>query len=120
MEITEYITKKRFHDDVVKALNKGLDKAAERLLKEYENSPLTPNDTKTKGNQYKKSFAVNQKYKNARYVGNTKTVKYNGRDVPLSNILEYSENGKPHIVKIYESIEDELTAIISNIIVSNI
>lgn len=50
---------------------------------------------KGKTGKFAKSFAVKTKYKDRRYVGNTKTVKGGGKDsIPLSNILEYDENGK--------------------------
>lgn len=50
---------------------------------------------KGKTGKFAKSFAIKTKYKDRRYVGNTKTVKGGGKDsIPLSNILEYDENGK--------------------------
>lgn len=50
---------------------------------------------KGKTGEYAKSFAVKTKYKDRRYVGNTKKVKGGGKDsIPLSNILEYDSEGK--------------------------
>lgn len=52
----------------------------------------TPRDT----GDMAQSWAIKTKYKNHRYVGNTKTVNGGGKNnIPLSNILEYSENS-PH------------------------
>jgi hypothetical protein len=51
---------------------------------------------------FKKSWkSKGRKYKNKRYVGNTKTV---GNGIPLVNILEYSPTkGKPFVQKTFEA-----------------
>ncbi len=51
----------------------------------------TPRDT----GDMARSWEIKTKYKDRRYVGNTKTVSGGGKDnIPLSNVLEYSDN--PH------------------------
>lgn len=51
----------------------------------------TPRDT----GDMAQSWEIKTKYKDRRYVGNTKTVSGGGKDnIPLSNVLEYSDN--PH------------------------
>ena len=42
-----------------------------------------------------KSWQIKTKYKDRRYVGNTKTVNGGGKEgIPLSNVLEYKEGNK--------------------------
>lgn len=101
-----------YYGQVNRQLEKGLDRAADRLVQELERSPLTPDNPKTTTNKYRKSFRVKRKYKKHRYVGSIKTVRYNGSDVPLSSILEYGENGKPHLRLIFDGVEEELKDII--------
>lgn len=92
-------------------LDIGLDKAADRLMDELEKN--SPSDPHSKGKKYKFSWMVNRKYKNIRYVGNTKTVKgTKGEDIPLSNILEYDENKGHFIRNTYDSLESELINIV--------
>ena len=51
----------------------------------------TPRDT----GDMAQSWEIKTKYKDRRYVGNTKTVSGGGKEnIPLSNVLEYSDN--PH------------------------
>ncbi len=51
----------------------------------------TPKDT----GGMAESWEIKTKYKDRRYVGNTKTVSGGGKEnIPLSNVLEYSDN--PH------------------------
>ena len=67
----------------------ALQAGAEVYIELLENA--APKDT----GEFAKSFKVKTKYKDRRYVGNTKTVSGGGKDsIPLSNILEYDENGK--------------------------
>lgn len=97
---------------VKKQLNIGLDKASDRLVQGLEqNSPSNPKTTK---NKYKNSWKVNRKYKNVRYVGNTKTVKGERGNIPLSNLLEVGESKQPHIRSTYDKMEDELADIVIN------
>ncbi len=94
-----------------KATEKGLDEAAEYLVKELsKNSPK-----KTK--KYSKNWKVKKNYKTRRYVGNSTMVKGEKGEIPLANILEYSTvRGKPHIQKTV----DEATNKIATIIVNNL
>lgn len=50
----------------------------------------TPRDT----GGMAQSWEIKTKYKDRRYVGNTKTVSGKKDNIPLSNVLEYSDN--PH------------------------
>jgi len=52
-----------------------------------------------------------KKYRLVRFVGNSKTVESNGKNVPLLNILEYSEkHGHPFIKKTFEDSVNEMAA----------
>lgn len=56
-----------------------------------------------------------KKYKLKRYVGNTTMVRSRGKEIPLSNILEYStKRGKPFIAKTYQSSVNEIARAIVN------
>jgi len=67
----------------------ALQAGAEVYIELLENA--APKDT----GEFAKSFKVKTKYKDRRYVGNTKTVSGGGKDsIPLSNILEYDKEGK--------------------------
>ncbi len=63
---------------------------------------------KNQGN-YAQSFEIKTKYKDKKYVGNTKTVNMKSKkDIPLSNLLEYGEKGKPHIREAYDAAENQI------------
>lgn len=66
----------------------------------------TPKDT----GGMAESWEIKTKYKDRRYVGNTKTVSGNGKDnIPLSNVLEYSDN--PHngfIRQCFDGVESQI------------
>ncbi len=81
-KLTEY------GDYIYKITEEGLDAAQKILLADLKaSSPKSAG-----GGKYAKSWkSKGKKYKFARYVGNTKVVKGKKGDVPLSNILEYSE-----------------------------
>lgn len=92
---------------------KALQAGAEVFKYAIENA--TPKDT----GDMSRSWVINTKYKDRRYVGNTKTVSCgNKSNIPLSNILEYKE-GSPHYgfirktfeaneSKIFDTIKDKL------------
>ncbi len=67
----------------------------------------TPQDTGGMAN----SWEIKTKYKDHRYVGNTKTVNGGGKqNIPLSNVLEYAEKS-PHagfIRKCFDSTEPQI------------
>ncbi|WP_300956357.1 HK97 gp10 family phage protein [Helicobacter rodentium] len=67
----------------------ALQKGAEVFKSAIENA--TPKDT----GDMAKSWQIKTKYKDRRYVGNTKTVNGGGKEgIPLSNVLEYKEGSK--------------------------
>lgn len=101
-----------YYREVNVKLENGLNKAADRLVEEFEQSPLTPDNPETSENKYRKSFKVKRQYKKHRYVGSTKTVKNGGEDVPLSNMLEYGVYAQPHMRQIYDGVEKELGDIV--------
>lgn len=68
------------------------------------------------------SWQIKTKYKDRRYVGNTRTVNGKGADgrvregIPLSNILEYSDGGKHYgfIRQTYDATEPQIFDEIKN------
>lgn len=80
---------KQYGDVVYVATEEGLDAATDVLIESLTDS--SPADT----GKYKNSWGRKKKYKLKRYVGNSRMVKHEDREIPLSNILEYGENS-PH------------------------
>jgi hypothetical protein len=99
-------------DLVYTATEDGLDAATDVLINNLK--AKSPRDT----GDFQKGWKQKKKYKLQRYVGNTKTVKFEGRDVPLSNIIEYGEKS-PHrgeIERIHnDSVEEMANAAINAI-----
>lgn len=98
-----------YGDVVYKATEEGLTAAEKVLINNLKaNSPKSPG-----GGEYAKSWkSKGKKYKLKRYVGNTKTVKGKSGEIPLSNILEYSQKS-PHqgkIKQIYNSSINQMAA----------
>ena len=86
----------------------ALDKASDYFVEKLEQE--SPVDT----GEFKKSWTRTDKYKGVRYVGNTALAGKNktGGNIPLSNIIEFSKNGKPFIRKTIESNKDKIIDII--------
>ena len=76
-----------YSDVVFEATEKALTKGEQRLIKIMKST--SPNISSTR--EYRKSWKGKKKYKTKRYVGNTKFVTGAKDDIPLTNILEYSE-----------------------------
>lgn len=97
-----------YGDEVYEATEAGLDEAEKALIHNLKsNSP----EGKTK--KYKKAWkSKGKKYKLKRYVHNTKMVENSDGDkIPLSNILEYSEESKHqgNIRRTFESSSGDMT-----------
>lgn len=82
----------------------ALDKAADFLVEKLEYS--SPTDT----GEFKRSWLRTDKYKGVRYIGNSKTAK--NSQIPLSNLIEFSKNGKPFIRPTFESNREQIVNII--------
>lgn len=103
---------KNYTDMMEQRLEKGLDKASQKMQKALEEN--SPYDAQNTGVHYKDSWETVSSPKRRR-LHNTKYVTdSSGREIPLSNILEYGENrtGTAHIRKTYDSLEKELVKII--------
>lgn len=84
---------------------KALQAGAEVFKTAIENA--TPQDT----GEMARSWEIKDKYKDRRYVGNTKTVNGGGKEgIPLSNVLEYKEGSKHYgfIRQTFESTEPQI------------
>lgn len=86
----------------------ALDKASDYFVEKLEQE--SPVDT----GEFKKSWTRTDKYKGVRYVGNTALAGKNktGGNIPLSNIIEFSKNGKPFIRATFEQNKDKIIDII--------
>lgn len=104
---------KEYGDVVYQATEEGLTAAEKVLIKNLKAS--SPKLSK----EYSKSWkSKGKKYKLKRYVGNTKMVQGKSGEIPLSNILEYSEHS-PHqglIKKTYNASVDEMAQAVVNTI----
>lgn len=104
---------REFGDVVYVATEKGLDDAEKVLIKNLERT-----SPKFKGKYAKSWKSKGKKYKLKRYVGNTKMVKGKQGNIPLSNILEYSQKS-PHqgLIKntYHSSIEEMAAAVVAEI-----
>lgn len=90
-----------------KLRQEAIQAGAEVLMREAEIS--APKDT----TEFASKFAV-KKYKDHRYVGNTKVVKGKNSDtIPLINILEYDEK-TAFFRKTYDACENEIFQAIKN------
>jgi len=77
------------------AIEKALDKAADHMVGILRNESPVGEDNP----HFRDGWIVKRDYKGVRYVGNTKTVPFSEgnrglREIPLSNILEYSPSSK--------------------------
>lgn len=99
---------KEYGDQIYLVTNEALGAGEKVLIEKMKDaSPEIKNPPKGYvGKNYKKNWkGTGKKYKLRRFVGNTTTVKSKGRNIPLSNIFEYSttNHGKPFIKSTYES-----------------
>lgn len=92
IELSKQLTD--FASGRLEAKEKGLDKAAEFMVNNFESA--TPSDT----GETKKSWVVDGKYKGVRYINNTRL---NAKGIPVINLLEFGRKGKPFVRKIYDT-----------------
>lgn len=110
-----------YSDVVFNATEEGLaagEKVLIKNLKEASPSMKNPPEGYVRKNFIKNWKGTGKKYKLVKFVGNTTIVESKGRNIPLSNIFEYSttNHAKPFIKKTYESSIDEIAqAIVSEI-----
>lgn len=78
----------------------ALDKASDYLVDKLEQASPTGNPEETYGKPFKNSWLRTYKYKGVRYIGNSKTAK--NSSIPLSNLIEFSKNGKPFIRQTFD------------------
>ena len=86
----------------------ALDKASDYLVEKLEQaSPI-------RTGELKRSWKRTDKYKNVRYVGNTAVGGKNeyGQNIPLTNLIEFSKNGKPFIRATFEQNKDQIVNIV--------
>lgn len=105
---------REYGDVVYKATNESLGAAEKVLIKNLKSS--SPKKT---GDYAKHWQGTGKKYKLARYVGNTTTVKGpKSNTIPLSNVLEYYKHS-PHKGEIQEtynkSVDEMATAAVAEI-----
>lgn len=98
-----------YTDELLKQKEVALDKASDFFVDKLEKA--SPSRT----GEFKNNWKRTDKYKGVRYVGNSTVASKNkeyGGDIPLSNILEFSKNGKPFIRATFEQNKDKIIDII--------
>lgn len=104
-----------YGDQVYIATEEGLDAAEEVLISELK--AATPGKEPHRRNLAKGWKGSKRKYKLLRFVGNTVTVENKGKEVPLINILEYSElHGKPFVKQTFNSSIEKMAAAVVAVI----
>lgn len=111
-----------YGDKVYVATDEGLAAAEKVLIGNLKAAtPVVSPEKAPKGYKDKKLrngwVSTGKKYRLMRFVGNKVSVKYRENDVPLSNILEYSEkHGHPFIKKTFdESVNAMAQAVVNTI-----
>ena len=105
-------------EEVYAAVDRGLDKAARHMEQALE--AATPVET----GEVKRSWKVDFKYRNVRYINNTATrpktpgdkITSGDGEIPIVNLLEFGKKGKPFVrrtvqaeqAKAIESIKEEI------------
>lgn len=90
-------------DEVRAAVDRGLDRAALHMKQALESA--TPIDT----GETRRSWEVDFKYKNVRYINNTSV---NEQGVPIVNLLEFGKKGKPFVRKTVQAEQEQIINII--------
>ena len=99
-----------YGDVIFKTTNKAMAAGEKVLINNLK--AASPKDSGRFAKGWKGKGA---KYKLRRYVGNTTMVRSRGKEIPLSNILEYStKRGKPFIARTYQSSVNEIARAIVN------
>ena len=86
-------------EEVYAAVDRGLDKAARHMEQALE--AATPDET----GEVKRSWKVDFKYRNVRYINNTATrpkkpgdgITNGTGEIPIVDLLEFSKKGKPFV-----------------------
>lgn len=100
-----------YADEVFQATETGLDMAETILVKRMKDA--SPKKSGTFRNSWK---GTKRKYTGVRFVGNTKSVRSKGRNIPLINIFEYSttNHANPFVKQTFESSMNEMANAIIN------
>lgn len=92
-----------YSQELFESREQALDKASDFLMEKLEQA--SPVDT----GEFQKSWLRTDKYKGVRYIGNSKT---NNKNIPLSNLIEFSSKGKPFIRRTFDDNREEIIRII--------
>ncbi len=100
--------------EVYAAVDRGLDKAARHM--EHALEVATPYDT----HETQRSWEVNFKYRNVRYIYNTSTrpktpgdtITSGDGEIPIVNLLEFGRKGKPFVRKTVQENQNQVINII--------
>lgn len=84
-------------------IDRGLDKAMDHMVDRLVDA------TPVESGLTRDSWETEDKYKNVRYINNTRL---NDKGIPVANLLEYAENGKPFIRKTVKQEQDKIIDII--------
>ena len=91
-------------EEVYAAVDRGLDKAARYMEQALEAATPVDIDSENPG-EVKRSWKVDFKYRNVRYINNTATrpkkpgdkITSGDGEIPIVNLLEFGKKGKPFV-----------------------
>lgn len=92
-----------YSQELFESREQALDKASDFLMEKLEQA--SPVDT----GEFQKSWLRTDKYKGVRYIGNSKT---NNKNIPLSNLIEFSSKGHPFIRRTFDENKEQIIKII--------
>ena len=101
-------------EEVYAAVDRGLDKAARYMEQALE--AATPVET----GEVKRSWKVDFKYRNVRYINNTATrpktpgekITSGDGEIPIVNLLEFGKKGKPFVRRTVQAEQEQIINII--------
>ncbi len=96
-----------YSQELFKNKEEALDKAADYLVEKLEQA--SPYDATSNQKHLKDSWLRTDKYTGVRYVGNSKT---NNKNIPLTNLIEFSSKGHPFIRRTFDENKEEIIKII--------
>ena len=105
--------------EVYAAVDRGLDKAALHMKQALEAATPVDIDSENPG-EVKRSWEVDFKYRNVRYINNTATrhktpgdkITSGDGEIPIVNLLEFGKKGKPFVRKTVQAEQEQVINII--------
>lgn len=107
--------------EVYAAVDRGLDKAALHMKQALEAAtPIDDDEQQVRRGETRRSWEVDFKYRNVRYINNTATrpktpgdkITSGDGNIPIVNLLEFGKKGKPFVRKTVQAEQEQIINII--------